>query len=409
VTRRLLLPVLGLCALLAACDSDKDIAPPATLVAFAARLDVEKVWSLGLGGKDRRLRLALAPAVLGDRLYAAGSDGDVFGVDARTGRVLWRSRTRLPLSAGPGASEAVVAVGASDGQLIALDAETGTKRWQARLSGEVLAAPVVTVQSVIVRTVDGRVRALALKDGHDLWTNEEAVPRLSLRGTAPPVVAGDAVLCGFDDGKVIAYAIAGGEILWQTAVSAPRGKTELERLVDVDGAVRVSGRDVFAVGFQGRLAMLALDTGQVWWARDLSSYRGLALADEALYVTTAESEIHAFRRRDGSPQWHSEQLARRGLTAPILDGDALVVADFQGYVHWLDRTNGTLLGRIGTRKDRVTNPPVAEGGIVYLQTDDGHLFALRAHPRAGAVPAPAPTPAAKPAAATPPVDPSGPH
>lgn len=409
MTRGLLLPVLALCALLAACESDKDIAPPATLVAFAARLDVEKAWDLSLGGKDRRLRLALAPAVLGERLYAAGSDGDMFGLDAHSGRVLWRTRTRLPLSAGPGAGEGLVAAGASDGQLIALDAETGTKRWQVRLSGEVLAAPVVTVQSVIVRTVDGRVHALAVKDGHNLWTNEEAVPRLSLRGTATPVVAGDAVLCGFDDGKVVAYAIAGGEILWQTAVSAPRGKTELERLVDVDGAVHVSGRDVFAVGFQGRLAMLALDTGQVWWARDLSSYRGLALADEALYVTTSESEIHAFRRRDGSPLWHTEQLARRGLTAPILDGDALVVADFQGYVHWLDRSNGALLGRFGTRKNRVTNPPVADGGFVFVQTDDGHLYALRAHPRAGAVPAaPAPAPAAKPVAA-PPVDPNGPH
>jgi len=34
-------------------------------------------------------------------------------------------------------------------------------------------------------------------------------------------------------------------------LSSPRGRTELERLSDVDAAVQVSGDDVYAVGYQG--------------------------------------------------------------------------------------------------------------------------------------------------------------
>jgi outer membrane protein assembly factor BamB len=151
--------------------------------------------------------------------------------------------------------------------------------------------------------------------------------------------------------------------------------------VDIDGAVRVSGRDVFVAGFQGRVAMLALDSGQIWWARDLSSHRGLAVEGETVYVAAADSIVQALRRRDGTPVWSNDQLVRRGVTAPAVDGDAIVVADFEGYAHWLDKTTGELLGRVEVGGARVTNAPVAGNGLVYVQNDEGRLVALRARAR----------------------------
>jgi outer membrane protein assembly factor BamB len=380
---------------LGACSKDKDAEPPAALVDLDAKLAIERVWSAGLGGKDRALRLALAPEVAGDRVYAAGPGGDVYAFDATTGRTVWRRKTDLELSAGPAAGHGLVAVGTSDGHLVALDAATGATRWDARLTGEVLAKPAVSETAVVVRTVDGHVRALAPDNGRELWSDDEAVPRLSLRGTAAPAIAGDTVVCGFDNGKVAAYALGNGDVLWETAVTPPRGRTELERLVDIDGAVHVSGRDVFAVGFQGRAAMLALDSGQIWWARDLSSYRGLALDGETLYVTGSNSVVQAVRRRDGTPVWSTDKLIRRGLTAPAVDGDTVVVADFEGYVHWLDRASGELLGRYEVGGKRFTNAPVAANGLVYVQNDDGKLVALRATPRGGRAAAPPPAADAK--------------
>jgi outer membrane protein assembly factor BamB len=374
---------LGAAALLVlgACSKDKDALPPAELVDIDAKIGIERVWSASVGGEDEALRLALAPEVDAERVYAAGQGGDVYAFDAGSGRTVWRAKTGLPLSAGPGAGAGLVVAGSSDGRLVALDAANGAKRWEVRLTGEVLAKPAVSASAVIVRTVDGHVRALAPDTGRELWTDDEAVPRLTLRGTSPPVIAGDSVICGFDNGKVAAYGLANGDVLWETAVTPPRGRTELERLVDIDGAVRVSGRDVFVAGFQGRAAMLALDSGQIWWARDLSSYRGLAVADETLYVTGSDSVVQALRRRDGTPAWSNDTLVRRGLTAPAIDGDALVVADFEGYVHWLDRETGQVLGRFGLGKTRVTNAPVAANGLVYVQNDDGKLVALRAGAR----------------------------
>jgi outer membrane protein assembly factor BamB len=378
-----LVAVLGAAALLGlgACSKDKDAEPPAELVDFDAKIAIERVWRASLGGDGERLRLALAPAVDGERVYAAGRDGDLYAFDALRGRTLWRTRTELPLSAGPAVGDGLVAVGTSDGRLATFDAATGAKKWEARLTGEVLARPAVAAQAVVVRTVDGHLRALSPEDGRELWTDDEAVPRLTLRGTAPPVIAGDTVVCGFDNGKVAAYGLANGDVLWETALAPPRGRTELERLVDIDGAVRVSGRDVFAAGFQGRVAMLALDSGQVWWGRDLSSHRGLEVDGETLYVTAADGSIQALRRRDGTPVWTNDRLLRRGVTAPAVTEDAIVVADFEGYVHWLDRATGELLGRAEVGGERVTNAPVVANGLVYVQDDAGALVALRARPR----------------------------
>ncbi|MBS0395710.1 MAG: outer membrane protein assembly factor BamB [Proteobacteria bacterium] len=373
--------VAALGVLLAACDSDKDVEPPAALVAIEAHLAVDRVWSASLGGKDQSLRLGLAPVVADGKVYAAGGGGTVAAFDGASGRTLWRKDTKLMLGGGPAVAGNLLVVGTSDGQVLALDATTGAQRWLVRVSGEVLSAAAIAPQAVVVHSVDGRVHGLASDSGKELWSNEEAVPRLTLRGVSRPVLAGDTVITAFDNGKVAAYSLANGDVLWSTAVSPPRGKTELERLVDIDGTIAVSGHDVFVAGFQGRVAMVALDSGQIWWSREASSYRGIALAGETLFMTSADSTVVAMRRRDGTPQWQQDRLARRGLTAPVVDGDAIVVADFQGYVHWLDQASGALIGRISAGSKRYTNAPVAADGFVYLQNDTGELYALRAQPR----------------------------
>jgi outer membrane protein assembly factor BamB len=229
--------------LVAGCDKDKDAEPPAELVDLKPSLPVTKLWSAGVGGDSETLRLALGLALDDGTLYAAGRDGDVEAFDPATGKVRWQADTKAELAAGPGVGGRIVAVGTSDGQLIALDKANGKPLWQAKLGGEVLATPLVTGDRVVVRTVDGRLRALDALNGKEQWSAEEPVPRLSLRGNAPPVLAGDTVVAGFDSGKVVAYALATGDVAWQAQVSSPRGRSELERLADVDSAVRVDGGD----------------------------------------------------------------------------------------------------------------------------------------------------------------------
>lgn len=378
--------LLAFCALvlLAACSKDKDIAPPAELVDFPATVAVKRVWTASVGGDGERLRLGLGLGVDEARVYGAGHDGEVAAFELHSGRALWRTRTRSPLSGGTGVGEGLVVVGSAKGEVIALSAEDGAIRWRRKVGGEILSAPAVSARSVIVRTVDGRLHGLALADGHALWQQEQQVPRLTLRGTATPVIAGDEAICGFDNGRVVAVNVASGDQVWETMVAPPRGRTELERLVDVDSAVQVRGEDVYVVGFQGRVAMLARDTGQIWWSRELSSYRGLDVDDDALYVSTSDGEIVALRRRTGVELWRQNMLARRGLSAPAVSADGtLAVGDFQGYVHWFGRATGAPAARASAGA-RITNPPRVAGDLLFVIDETGRITAFRVAPLPGA-------------------------
>lgn len=402
-------------ALLAACSKDKDIDTPATLTPINATLKVEHVWSSKVADKGAKvLRLGLGLAVEGDRVFAAGYKGEVIAYNINNGHEIWRTKVKkTPFSGGPAVGNGLVAVGTSEGEVVALSAADGKQRWRVRLNGEILAAPAVSERAVAVRTVDGKLRALAPADGHELWTQEQQVPRLSLRGTSSPVIAGDLTLCGFDNGKVIAVNMNDGSLQWEATIAPPHGKTELERLDDVDSSPLVSGQNVFTVGFQGKVAMLALDTGQVWWQHDASSYRGIALDDDALYVASADGSVVALRRRTGAEIWRQKALLHRGLSAVALTDNAVVTADYQGNIHWLDKATGELAARIQSGKVRVSNPPVVAGNMVIVINDAGRISAFRTTPigstmakphgvpaespsSSGATPEPAPSPTVTP-------------
>ena len=369
--------------LIAACSKDKTIEPPAKLTPFAATLRVQHLWSASVDDKKAvALRLGLGLSLADNRVYAAGHRGDVVALDLSSGRVQWRTRTGAPLSGGTATDGTLVLVGSSDGQLFALNAANGQLRWKVRVSGEVLAPAAISERLIALRTVDGKLHALSPADGHELWNQEQQVPRLSLRGTARPLIVGDLVLCGFDNGKVLASNSNDGSVQWEATITPPHGRTELERLADIDSAVIVSGQDVYTVGFQGRVAMLALDTGQIWWSHELSSYRGLTLDGETLFVATADGELVALNSRTGAELWRQKALLHRGLSALASMDQALVTADFQGYVHWLDKASGALAARAATGKVRISTAPVVAGDVAVVINDRGQISAFRVTPLA---------------------------
>ncbi|HEX3950004.1 MAG TPA: outer membrane protein assembly factor BamB [Steroidobacteraceae bacterium] len=400
---RLLLPLSFAALLMAAgCSKNKDVEPPAALVKnFKATLPVKKLWGDGVGGgkKQIKLRLGLGPAIDNGLVFAANHKGEVLAVSLETGRDVWVKKLKLPISAGPAAALGIVVAGTSKGAVIALDGATGRQLWRAQINSELLSSPAIGEKVVVLRSVDGRLNGLDRATGKVLWSVEQQVPRLSLRGTATPIIAKEAAISGFDNGKVMAVSLNTGDTLWDTALASPHGRTELDRLVDIDSAVRVVGDNVFAAGFQGRTAMLALDSGQQWWSHDMSSYRGLAVDADNLYVTQSDGTVVAMRQRDGAELWRNDKLKRRGLSTPVVTGTAVALADFQGYIHWLDKTTGELVARERIGKERVSNPPAGSGETIVVLTDGGKLAAYRASPKISSPPAPAAAPAETPAPA----------
>jgi outer membrane protein assembly factor BamB len=371
---------LAALVLIAACSKDKNVDQPAKLTPLPhPSVHVTHVWGHNLGDKKAAvLRLGQGISIADSRVYAAGHKGEVVALDLANGHVLWHTKTGAPLSGGTASSPELVVVGASDGQLFALDPATGHIRWKVRLNGEVLAPAAISPKLIAVRTVDGKLHALRPEDGHELWATEQQVPRLSLRGTASPVINGDLVLSGFDNGKVVAVNAVDGSIQWEATVTPPHGRTELERLDDIDSPVRVAGRDVYAVGFQGKVAMLAIDTGQVWWSHDDSSYRGLTIDEDTLYVSDSDGVVAALKARTGAEVWQQKTLLHRGLSPIAVMDDSIVMGDFEGYLHFLDKASGALAARVPTGGTRISTQPLVIGDLVVVVNDRGQINAFRA-------------------------------
>jgi outer membrane protein assembly factor BamB len=376
---------LAALVLLAACatNKQKNIDEPAELTKFTSTVKVQQVWSAKAGTAEPKLRLGLAVATDGTSVYAAGHDGQVIALDAASGRKLWQTKTKLKLTGGPGVGEGLVVAGTSYGDIVALDAATGVQKWKAYISSEVLAPPAIGGGVVVMRMVDGRVVGLKVADGSQLWSAEPAttVPKLSLRGTSRPVIVDDVALCGFDTGRVMALSLRDGTTLWDVSVAPPSGKSEVDRLNDIDSAVRVLGSDVYAVTYQGKAAHLNRETGQAIWSRDISSYAGLAIDEGGIYISSSSGAlVRLDRTKNGVEMWKQEVLEHRRLSPPAVLGAHVAVADLDGYVHFFDAAEGQLAGRIHALGGRVTAVPLVVGDLLIMMDDKGKIVALRITP-----------------------------
>ncbi|CAN5262548.1 outer membrane protein assembly factor BamB [soil metagenome] len=369
--------VLGGCGIFGRDEPDD---PPAELTEIASSIAVNTAWTARVGETDPILRLGLQPASDGSRVFAAAHDGHVAAFDAVTGERAWITDTDRPLSAGPAVGDGLVVLGSNDGDLIAIDASTGEIRWHIQVSSEVLAAPAISRGLVVVQTVDGLLRGLDAADGSEMWLVEKTVPALSLRGSASPVIAGKTVIAGFSNGELVAVDLANGDELWSVLISPARGRTVLERLVDINNSVQVVGKDLYVVNFQGRVAALALESGQVLWTREMSSYRGLSADLANLYITDQASDIVALDRDVGDPLWRQEALRNRRLTAPVPFGSAVVVGDLEGYLHWLSPDTGELIGRARMGQASISGRPLVAGNRLFVLSDAGVLSAFEVEP-----------------------------
>jgi outer membrane protein assembly factor BamB len=244
------------------------------------------------------------------------------------------------------------------------------------VTSEVLAAPQVASGIVVVRTLDGKIFGISADNGRRLWTYDQTVPALTLRGTSTPAIAGETVVCGFDGGRLSALDINSGRLIWETSIATPRGRDDLSRMVDIDAAPVIIENIVYAVTLQGEMAAMTLNTGRVLWNRELSSYAGFAIDADNIYITDDKSVIWAIDRFNGSAIWQQNGLLNRQVTAPASIGGYLAAGDFEGYLHWLDKTTGAFVSRQKISGDRIIAPPVAAGNVLYVYASDGRLSAL---------------------------------
>ncbi|MGB7551047.1 MAG: outer membrane protein assembly factor BamB, partial [Chromatiaceae bacterium] len=320
-------PALFALALLSGCSyipwlaGEVDPRPPTELTAAAGEAGLTTLWSVSTGKGTEGRRLSLTPALQDGRLYVADAKGLVMAVNAADGRQLWQRETGLALSGGPEVAGTRLVVGSTNGELLALSTTDGTELWRTQVGSEILSVPRFADDLVVLHTLNDSVFGFDAAKGEKLWNYDFQAPTLTLRGSSTPLIVGKYAVVGVSGGRLAKIELASGLPEWITTVTPPRGRSELERIADLNATPLVVGETLYVAAYNGDLAALDLTSGAVLWRRALSSYAGLTEADGTLYVTDSNDLVWAAKPEDGAGLWKQEALRYRNLTAPAVVGN----------------------------------------------------------------------------------------
>jgi outer membrane protein assembly factor BamB len=186
------------------------------------------------------------------------------------------------------------------------------------------------------------------------------------------------VFVGYADGTVTALKASDGAQLWNQPMVSPEGRTELERLADVGIQMVIVASDLIVSSYKKRVASLAADSGRLLWFKEISSFTGVQVDRTNLAVSDAGGDLWLLDRRNGSTLWKIDQLTNRGLTVPAFYGDLVVVGDEEGYLHWINISDGAFVARVREGRKGFAAAPLSVGTTLYVLTSKGSLVAYRA-------------------------------
>ena len=350
---------------------------PAELSEITPTVTVTRLWSANAGKGEGRIGVRQGPGIADGHVYAAAIKGGVRAFDLQTGAPLWKFDSDLPLSGGPGAGDGLVVVGSLEGDVVALDAATGAQKWTAKVSNEVIAAPVVGQGLVFVRSNDGRVTAFDAASGERRWFWAHELLNLTVRGNDSPALGPGYLFVGNDDGTLSALSIADGRPLWEQTVAAAEGRTDLDRMADVDGMPVLDGTTIYASSYKKQTVAIDGPNGRPLWSRENGGSGRLGVSADRVVAADPAGTVWGLDKSSGGVMWQQPALARRNLSGVAIQGDYAVVGDFDGYLHWLNLADGALAARMRAGSDAVRAAPVVADGILVVQTIDGGLSAYR--------------------------------
>lgn len=367
------LVILAAVIFLSSCSKEVAI-KPTPLTGFQPTVTVHKQWSNGLS-TNKNSYLKLAPAIINNKIFIASSNGKIKAIDINNGKTLWQISTNAPISSGVTVNNNLLFVGTVDGRVLALQQQNGTVQWQGKVVGNILAAPTANDDTVVVKTEVGSLRAFQANDGQVLWSFDQNNPSLILHGSSSPKIVNNSVICGFANGEMISLSLSNGTIKWKQQIAMPNGSFLVQRMVDIVADPVISDNFVYVVTYQGNIAAININNGNIVWQQPMSSTAGLTVDKENVYVIGNEDKIFALNKYNGNTIWHQDAFTYRGLTAPAILNNLLIVADAEGYVHWLNTTNGQIAARAKI-SGAINVTPTTYNNAVYVYSVTGNLVKL---------------------------------
>lgn len=345
---------------------------------YNPEIKVVKKWMRKAGDGAKKTYLKLTPAILDGKIFTTDNKGKITAVDLETGAQRWQVNLKEPLASGPGTGDGMVFVGSMNAEVIALKADNGALVWRKKVSNQVLANPTYGYGQVLIKTIQGELIALDAKTGEEHWTYTENIPRLILRGTSSAKIAYPMVVSGFSDGNVVVLTLNKGKLVWERDIVKPSGFNDLSRMVDIDADPVIDDGVIYVPSYQGNVTAIELATGKIRWQQKLSSHAGLAVSATAVYVSDSLGRVWSLNKTTGQVNWRQNDLdGKVVLTGPALLEGYIVVADHEGFVHWLSEKDGRFVSRQFFSKAGVLASPIVADNSMIIFGKDGSLVSLK--------------------------------
>jgi outer membrane protein assembly factor BamB len=379
-------------------------------------------------------RIVSSPVVDGGVVYVGSDDGNVYAVDAATGRQRWQRRTGGPVASTPAIANGRLYVASYDGKVYALDARTGEPLWKFATGGErrfearglhgfqpnqqtyadpfdvFLSSPVVADGTVVVGSGDGNVYALDAASGEPRWTF-----RTGNVVHASPAYADGVVYVGSWDGDLYAIDAKSGAGKWrfhggQDPLIHNQVGFQSSPAV-VDGVVYVGCRDanLYAIDAATGKEKWRVDHAGSWVIASPAVARG-----KVYYATSDSSQYNVVDAATGKPVVRRDSKAFV-FSSPTVAGDVVLVGVLNGTLEARDAESGDLVWDFQTESSRrnegwvltadrrfnapllfrsswreapivatarqadvgaVFSTPAVADGVVFFGSADGRLYAL---------------------------------
>jgi len=235
----------------------------------------------------------------------------------------------------------------------------------------------MNTELVVAQLINGQLVAFNGFTGERKWTVDNQVPNLTLRGTSAPVVAADVTIAGMANGNLVAVDNEQGTALWEKTVISPQGRSDLDRVIDIDGRPMIYENTLYVSSYQGRLVAVNPFNAQVLWGKKVSSYRSLAAGFGNIYVSEADDAVQAFDIASSASVWRQAELANRSITSPAVVGTTVAVADYEGYIHFMSQIDGHFVARYAFGSGGVRGDMKVIDDTLYVLGNGGRLAALR--------------------------------
>ena len=342
--------------------------------------------------------LALASSTAGAQAMFRG-DAAHHGASAATApqafhRVKWTFPTGARVVSSAVWHDGAVLFGSDDGNVYAVDAATGRQRWMAHTGGPVASTPAVSGDRVFAVSYDGRLYALDARSGEVLWKfatgGERRFEAKGLHGMRPltqtfpdmydvylssPLVVDGKVVFGSGDGHVYAVDAASGSLAWKFAT----GDVVHASAAYADGLVVIGSWD-------GRLYALDAATGAQRWAFQagvdplIHNQQGFqssaAIADGVVYVGCRDGHLYAVDLRTGAPKWNVDTEGSWVNASPaVAQGRVYFATADSSRYHVVDAATGKAVQPVASTQAYVFGSPTIAGDTVLLGVLNGTLQA----------------------------------